>query len=70
MGGRGQRRCARPGSPGLEPGHLSRTLFPNMQSGIAFPLTAMLAVLTTSSMAVTMIAVIAPEAAPDRVANR
>jgi MFS family permease len=35
-----------------------------MQTGIAFPLTAMLAVLTTSSMAVTMIAVIAPEAAP------
>jgi len=35
-----------------------------MQTGIAFPLAAMLAVLTTSSMAVSVIAVLAPEAAP------
>ena len=32
---------------------------------ILFPLTAMLAVLTTSSMAVTVIAILAPEAAPE-----
>jgi MFS family permease len=38
---------------------------PGMQAGIAFPLTAMLAVLTTSSMAVSVIAVLAPEAAPE-----
>jgi MFS family permease len=35
-----------------------------MRAGIAFPLTAMLAVLTTSSLAVSVIAVLAPEAAP------
>ncbi|MDX2313826.1 MAG: MFS transporter [Gammaproteobacteria bacterium] len=37
---------------------------PTASTRILFPLTAMLAVLTTSSMAVTVIAVLAPEAAP------
>ena len=37
---------------------------PENSARILFPLTAMLAVLTTSSMAVTVIAVLAPEAAP------
>lgn len=37
---------------------------PTTSARILFPLTAMLAVLTTSSMAVTVIAVLAPEAAP------
>lgn len=36
-----------------------------MYARILFPLTAMLAVLTTSSMAVTVVAVLAPEAAPE-----
>jgi MFS family permease len=36
-----------------------------MHARILFPLTAMLAVLTTSSMAVTVIVVLAPEAAPE-----
>ena len=35
-----------------------------MIPNILFPLSAMLAVLTTSSMAVTVVAVLAPEAAP------
>jgi predicted MFS family arabinose efflux permease len=38
---------------------------PSGSSKIAFPLAAMLAVLTTSSMAVSVIAVLAPEAAPE-----
>ena len=36
-----------------------------MYAQILFPMTAMLAVLTTSSMAVTVVAVLAPEAAPE-----
>ena len=58
--GRGQRRPPREAShppPAENP-------IPGMTPHILFPLSAMLAVLTTSSMAVTVVAVLAPEAAP------
>ena len=60
IGSRGQRRAA-----GARRPLRARTPFPEMHTGIAFPLAAMLAVLTTSSMAVSVIAVLAPEAAPE-----